>query len=282
MGKRVNLAALAAEDLYQPPASGQPTAIPTVNVDLDYSAVRSAAIQLVATNPLNKRPAGGDEDLLALAETMRTHGLIQPLVVCSAQLYLNSFPEQRTAIGDSPWVVLIGNRRLLAAQLAPLAEVPIIVNDDQIASMYEVMLIENTQRRDLPPVMEAEAMAEALKASAISQRELARRIGKSAMYVTQRLALLGLVPELRLLLEQGELTIEQGREFGELPEAEQRAIAVAGKPYRRPRINGVYTRPAARSIRVSTPAAAAESIRKAFSTEELAELIRLLSEQPRG
>jgi len=120
-------------------------------------------------------------------------------------------------------------------------------------------------------------MAEVLKTASISQRELARRIGKSHPYVAQRLALLKLIPELRSAFERGELTIERAREFGELPVAEQRAIVAAGKPYRRVSGNGVTTRAAVRSIRVSTPAAAADSIRKAFSADELAELIRLLS-----
>jgi ParB family chromosome partitioning protein len=144
--------------------------------------------------------------------------------------------------------------------------------------MYEVMLVENGQRKELPPLLEAEAMMESLHTSSISQRELARRIGKSNGYITQRLALLKLIPELRVALEQGELAIEQAREFGELAAAEQEQIVIAGKPYRRPASNGVTNRTAVRSIRVSSLAIAAESIRKTFSAEELSELIRLLSE----
>src|SRR5262249_11407719 len=124
---------------------------------------------------------------------------------------------------------------------------------------------------------EAEAMTEVLQSASISQRELARRIGKSPMYVTHRLALLKLIPELRALLERGELTVKQARVFGELPEAEQRVIVAAGKPHRRPHENENAGRSSMRSIRVSTPVAAAESIRKTFSTEELAELVQLLS-----
>jgi ParB family transcriptional regulator, chromosome partitioning protein len=276
MGKRVNLADLAVDDLDFPtPAVG---ATPEVVVD---QPTRVVPIGSVAPNPLNKRPPGGDDELADLAETIREHGVIQPLVVCSAERYLAEFPEQREAIGAAQWVVLIGNRRLLAARMAPLAEVAILVNDEQVASMYEVMLVENGQRRDLPPVLEAEAMAEVLRSAAISRRELARRIGKSHMYVTQRLALLKLIPELRALFERGTLTIERARELGELPEAEQRAIVAAGPPYRRTsgtNGHGVVSRSAVKSIRVSTPAAAAESIRKTFSPAELAELIALLSE----
>lgn len=275
MGKRVNLADLAIDDELVVPSArranaGHPdTAVPN----------RVVPIRTVALNPLNKRPPGEpDDEISQMAETIRQHGVIQPLVVCSTEAYLAKFPNQREAVDDARWVVLIGNRRLRAALAAPLDEVPIIINDDQVTSMYEVMLVENGQRRDLPPVLEAEAMKEVLAAGAISQRELARRIGKSHMYITQRLALLKLIPKLRAALENGELTIERARELGELPRSEQQAIAAAGKPYRKLREASKSAEAArTRNIRVSTPAAAAESIRKLFSEAELTELIQLLS-----
>jgi ParB family transcriptional regulator, chromosome partitioning protein len=280
MGKRVNLADLAVDDFdpappTPPAASSAAQAEPIRAQPLSRDHV--APINSVALNPLNKRPPGEDDELAEMAETIRAHGVIQPLVVCSATAYLGEFPDQREAVGDRQWVVLIGNRRLRAARMASLDEVAIVVNDEQVTSMYEVMLIENGQRRELPPLHEAEAMAEVLKDSSISQRELARRIGKSHMYITQRLALLKLIPQLREAFERGDLTIERAREFGELAVSEQHAIVEAGKPYRRPSGNGATTRVAVKSIRVSSPAVAAESIRKTFSAAELAELIQLLS-----
>lgn len=282
MGKRVNLADLAVDDFTpavpaRPPLESVPAAPAPAS-----TGTRDVPIATVALNPLNKRPEGGDEELAELAETIREHGVIQPLVVCSVERYLREFPEQAESVTGADWVVLIGNRRLRASRMAALDTVTIVVNDDRVTSMYEVMLVENGQRRELPPVLEAEAMAEVLNSSAISRRELARRIGKSHMYITQRMALLKLVPELRGALERGELTIERAREFGELPEAEQRAIVAAGAPYRRVREAETVTRSAVKSIRVSTPAAAAESIRKTFNRDELTELVRLLSEQLAG
>lgn len=280
MGKRVNLADLAVDD-FDPAPPAPPAASSAAQAEpiraQPLSRDHVAPINSVALNPLNKRPPGEDDELSEMAETIRAHGVIQPLVVCSATAYLGEFPDQREAVGDRQWVVLIGNRRLRAARMASLDEVAIVVNDEQVTSMYEVMLIENGQRRELPPLHEAEAMAEVLKDSSISQRELARRIGKSHMYITQRLALLKLIPQLREAFERGELTIERAREFGELAVSEQHAIVEAGKPYRRPSGNGATTRVAVKSIRVSSPAVAAESIRKTFSAAELAELIQLLS-----
>ena len=310
MGRRVNLAELATDDLDfttstpaapraepapaatrspgrgsvsavpDPPAGAGDPVGPTASIEVaDDAASRSVPIGDVALNPLNKRPPDGDDELEDLADTIRSLGVIQPLVVCSTLAYLERFPDQADALGEARWVVLIGNRRLRAARLAGQTEVTILVNDEQVTSMYEVMLVENGQRRDLPPWLEAEAMAEVLTAAGISQRALARRIGKSAMYITHRLALLKLVAPLRAALEVGELGLESAREFGELSVAEQEAIVAAGRPYRRRRPGGdVTTRAAVRSIRVSSPAVAAASIRKAFSAAELAEFIRLLTE----
>lgn len=282
MGKRVNLAELAADDFYEPapvkPAQtrvqDRETAASTASPLGDGSP--RVPLAAVCANPLNKRPAGLDEQLREMADTIRAHGVIQPLVVCSAAAYLAAFPQQRQAVGAAAWVTLIGNRRLHAAALAGLDEVPILVNDDQVTSMYEVMLIENGHRRDLPPAMEAEAMTEALQAAGLSQAELARRIGKSAMYVSQRLALLELLPEFRALLDAGELTVEAARTLGALPEEEQRALLQAGPPYRHKSTRPTpATRPV--TIRVSSPAVAAESIRAKFSDADLAELVALLS-----
>jgi ParB family chromosome partitioning protein len=296
MGKRVNLAALAQDDFYEPappPAEQSPApsstleqpspartplraAKPLEDIAEDQQGPRVVPLSTLTTNPLNKRHVGADDELLEMAETIRQHGVIQPLVVCSAEAYLAKFPEQRAAIGESRWVTLIGNRRLGAARLVPLDEVTIVVNDDQVTSMYEVMLVENGQRKDLPPVLEAEAIQEALKATGISQRELARRIGKSHMYVTQRLSLLKLIPEFRDLFERGALTVERARQLGELSADEQTTIYAAGPPYQKQARHG-GSRPGAKVIRVTSPAVAAESIREKFNDAELTQLVQLLS-----
>ncbi|WP_226379236.1 ParB/RepB/Spo0J family partition protein [Pseudonocardia sp. KRD291] len=243
------------------------------------------AVSQVAANPLNRRSDrdSSGEDFDQLVDTIRTHGVLQPIVVCSTAAFLDRYPKERGGLHGARWVSLIGNRRLQAAAAAGLEQVPALVNDDRVASMYEVMLVENSHRRDLGPLHEAVAMQQVLTESGISQRQLASRIGRSQPYITQRMALLGLIPELRDALDEGLLKVEQGREIGGLPETEQRAIAAAGSPYRRksrPTDNGVNTR---RTITASSPAKAAESIRRLFGADELAELVRLLSEDaPEG
>lgn len=279
MGQRVSLAALATESTAAAGA-GQPVA---AGDDAGGGRAR-VPLSTIATNPCNARPPGLDDELVGMAETIREHGVIQPLVVCSAAAFLARYPEHRDSVNGHDWVALIGNRRAAAARLAAVTEVDIVVDDRRIDEMYEVMLVENGQRRALPPWLEAEAMDAALRHGGLSRAELARRIGKSGAYVTQRLALLRLVPELRALLEDGALTIEQGRRLGDLPGDQQRAIAASGPPYRAGGVNAVKppTARRPRTLRIgATPAAAAEAIRAQFPPAELAELLLLLKDDAR-
>ncbi|HEY2223744.1 ParB/RepB/Spo0J family partition protein [Actinomycetospora sp.] len=270
MGRRVDFASLAAD----PVADSEPR--PT-----KPAGVTELPIDKVAANPLNQRTeVDEDQDELdRMADTIREHGLLQPLVVCTVAAFVERYPDQKSAVGDARWVTLIGNRRLPAARAAGLAQVPAVVNDERADSMYEVMLVENSHRRDLAPLREAQAMAQVLERDDISQRELARRIGRTHPYVVQRLTLLGLIPPLRDALDAGTLPIERARQLGSLPVEEQQVIADAGPPYRAAGGNGVTT-PARRRPTIPTgdPAAAAQSIREVYTGEQLTELIRLLSE----
>jgi ParB family chromosome partitioning protein len=221
MGRRVSYAALAADEPTDPTPATWSTA-----------ARRTVPIADLVGNPLNPRKPGDDDALEELAETIRAHGVLQAAVVCSVTAYLENFPDQRGRVEHARWVVLIGNRRLAAALLAGQTELEVIENDELAASMYEAILIENGQRRDLPPVLEAETMARVLEQTGISQRELARRIGRSHVFIGQRLSLLRLIPELRQAFERGQLTIERARELGELDPSLQEDIAAGGPPYR--------------------------------------------------
>jgi ParB family chromosome partitioning protein len=236
---------------------------------------RGVPISTVITNPLNQRPAGEDVDIARLAATMREYGPIQPIVVCSAAAFLARFPEQGAAVGEADWVTLIGNRRLLASRRVALERVDVVVNDERVSSMYKAMLIENGQRRDLPPLHEARAMAEAMAEESLSQRDLARQIGKSDGFVSQRLTLLKLIPPLASALESGDLPLEVARAVGELPMEQQWEIARGGKPYRRPGADRARGR---RARWAANPISAASAIQEKFNPAELAELVRLLTD----
>lgn len=266
---KVNLAALASTDVS----------------DSEPRTARAAGatelpVDRIVANPLNQR-TDDDEDvaeLEAMAETIRTHGVLQPLIVATASAFLASYPDQADSLAGARWVTLIGNRRLVAARQAELSQVPAIVNDGQLGSMYEVMLVENGHRRDLAPLREAAALRHVLDHEpGLSHRELGKRIGRTHTHIRYRLALLSLIPPLRRALEAGSLTVERARELGEMDEADQQAIADAGPPWRGASGNGVSTpRPRRRALPKGDPAAAAVSIRELYSGDELAELIRLL------
>src|SRR5690606_28862943 len=144
-----------------------------------------------------------------------------PVLVCSADLYGQEYPDYAGALNGAYWVAIIGYRRLRAANRAVAKDLSVIISRDP-GQMLELMLLEHVQRRPHPPQHEARAMESAKKSGNLSTRELARRMGKSHMYVQQRLALLGLVPELAQALEDGDLKIELAREFGTLPAEQQR------------------------------------------------------------
>lgn len=272
MARKVNLASLAADDV----ADSTPQ-------ERHRAGATELPIDKVALNPLNQR-SDGDEDPDELAEltaTIREHGVLQPLVVATTAAFLQRYPDQTAALGGSQWVALIGNRRLAAARDAGLQHVPAVVNDERTGSMFEVMLVENSHRRNLAPLREAEAMRRVLDRDEVSQAALARRIGRTPAYVTQRLALLTLIPALRAALENGSLSVKLAREFGSLPDQEQEAIAAAGPPDWTPRVNRVNAprrRAAGRpsNLPVGNPEAAVRTIRELYSGDELAELIRLL------
>jgi ParB family transcriptional regulator, chromosome partitioning protein len=271
MGKRFDLASLAKEAPFQPPAfqngeSGQ---------SVDDSDYRKVPTSTVTTNPLNQRPAGEDEDIEQLTKTLREYGTIQPMLVCSVAAFLARFPDHRAVLAEAEWVALIGNRRLLASRRAQLDYVDVLINNDRVSSMYKAMLIENGQRREMPPLHEAQAMAKAMEEESLSQRDLARQIGKSDGFVSQRLALLKLIPELKTALEAKELPLELARTVGELPVEQQQEIAQAGKPYRLP---GFYAVKPRRRSWSTSPTSAASAIQKKFKPDELAELVQLLTD----
>ncbi|HTE83153.1 MAG TPA: ParB/RepB/Spo0J family partition protein [Dehalococcoidia bacterium] len=278
MGKRFDLTTLAKEESFVPPAFKLNVPAPVepieISADADYRLIPVAAIAL---NPLNERPAEDDEGIEGLAATLRDYGVIQPLLVCSVAAFIQRYPAEAPRLDGAEWVTLIGNRRLRAARRVQVADVPAIINDERVDSMYRAMLIENLQHQAMPPLHEAEAMAKAMKEEGLSQRALAVQIGKTQGFVSQRLALLKLVPELRQAVVHGDLTVELARTFGELAVTEQQVIAARGKPYRRQNTTGSDA--GVRRGWASSPARAAHAIRDKFTDpNELSEVVRLLND----
>jgi len=186
-----------------------------------------AAVPLasLAHNPFNPR-----EELTEVAETaesLKVRGQLQPVAVVRRAAFIAVHPDQEDKLGAAEYVVIDGNRRLAAAAEAGLAELRIDVNDDLAASAADIVesaLIANIHRVDVPPLDQAKAIQQ-LVAVHGSQGQVAKRLGKTAAWVSQRLALLELTPDLQEKVETGELKVEPARRIGRMPKAQQAAAA---------------------------------------------------------
>ncbi|MBQ2839753.1 MAG: ParB/RepB/Spo0J family partition protein [Oscillospiraceae bacterium] len=135
-----------------------------------------------------------DDSLEELAESIRTHGILQPLAL--------------RATPDGRYQIIAGERRFRAAKRAGLTEVPAVIVDADDRTVAELALIENLQREDLNPVEEAEGFKALLDEFSLTQEEAAARLGKSRSTFTNALRLLSLSSEALALLREGR--IERG------------------------------------------------------------------------
>ncbi|WP_431998566.1 ParB/RepB/Spo0J family partition protein [Streptomyces fungicidicus] len=214
-------------------------------------------LSLLAHNPLNPR-----DELTEIEETaasLKEKGQLQPVAVVRRTAFLTAHPGREEEIGTAEYVVIDGNRRLAAASVAGLAELRIDVNDDLAASaedMLESALIANVHRVDVPPLDQAKAIQELLSKHG-SQEKVAKRLGKSGAWVSQRLALLGLSEDLQEKVESGELTVKDGRRIGRLPADQQQTEAAAAlnrvKAPRKPRSKEAIAPPAESAAASSIP-----------------------------
>ena len=159
---------------------------------LEQSAYKLLPIYKVEPNPNQPRQDFDEEELEALAESIRVHGVIQPLTV------------RETANGY--YQIIAGERRWRASRLAELTEIPVVVIEADDKKAMELALIENLQRQDLNPVEEALGYQTLMEEYGLTQEQAAARVGKSRPAVANALRLLGLCPDVLELLRRGELT----------------------------------------------------------------------------
>jgi ParB family transcriptional regulator, chromosome partitioning protein len=193
---------------------------------------RTARLTDLAHNPFNPRTNLGD--LQETADSLLERGQIQPVTVVTRQAFLTAHPGQDDHLGTARYVVIDGNRRLGAARLAGLDDLRIDVNDTLAASAADIIesaLVANIHREALTPLEEAEALATLVKVHG-SQRQVARRVGKTHVWVSQRLALRDLTPELKDALRVGDINVEDARQVARLPQDQQAAAAAARKEHR--------------------------------------------------
>ncbi|CCK32912.1 putative plasmid partitioning protein B (plasmid) [Streptomyces davaonensis JCM 4913] len=192
----------------------------------------------IVGNPDNPRPeedySDDDPEFRELKASMKEIGQLQPLAVVSRAVFEQAKPEAvaqasaktRKLLQGAEWVVVTGNRRLAAARQLGWTRIDIRVQDqlgDEDGRIDEAVMIENIHRKNLAPIKEAEYLAGMVKRHG-SQEKVAERIGKSQMFVSQRLALLNLAPDLREEVDAGTLKIKEARQVARTSDhTEQRA-----------------------------------------------------------
>lgn len=163
---------------------------------------------------LDMRP----ESLQELADSIRAQGVVQPIIVR---------PIVGQPVGEPDrYEIIAGERRWRAARAAGLAEIPVVVTDVDEGASFEISLIENLQRADLDPIEEAEALHKLVESSGLSHEDVASRIGRDRVTVTNSIRLLKLPPEVRALLAGGELSTGHGRALLGL-DSEQQQLKLA-------------------------------------------------------
>lgn len=212
--KRRSFASIATD-------SGPPAPAPTITNR--HSRAAGLPIDQVAPNPLNPRTDLGD--LTELVESLRANGQLQPCTVVSRSRYLTHYPEHVELIGAAQYVAVTGARRHAAAKLAGLDVLDVIVKDT-VASSRESLaaaaIAENIERKDFTVLEEATAV-QALVDLTGSGKAAAERLGRTSGWVSQRLALLKLHPDLQAELREGRLPVREARSIATKPPDEQLA-----------------------------------------------------------
>jgi ParB family chromosome partitioning protein len=163
------------------------------------AAAHRVPIEFLAPSPLQPRRTFADDELEALADSIRGRGVMQPLLV--------------RAVPDDPqrYEIIAGERRWRAAQRAGLHELPVVVYALSDREALEVALLENVQRQDLSPIEEAEGYRRLVVEFGHTQAELAETIGKSRSHIANLLRLLGLPDPVRAMLDAGTLSAGHAR-----------------------------------------------------------------------
>jgi len=175
---------------------------------LSSQGPRTLPITALIPTPFQPRKTFAVEDMTALVNSIRMHGILQPLIVRAA-------PGQ-----DSKYEIIAGERRWRAAQQAQLHEVPVIIKSLDDRQTLEIALIENIQRADLTPIEEAEGYQRLMTEFGHTQEELSNIVGKSRSHMSNIMRLLQLPERVRDMVARGDLPAGAARILVGLDKAE--------------------------------------------------------------
>jgi len=163
----------------------------------DAEELRQVPVDLITANPRQPRRQFDEQTLIALADSIRSRGVIQPVLV--------------RPVAGGRYELVAGERRWRAAQLAELETIPAVVRERDDAQSLELAVIENMAREDLNPVEEARALAGLVEELGLTREEVGLRVGRSRVAVSNLIRLLDLPDEALDLLERRELSEGHGR-----------------------------------------------------------------------
>jgi len=166
------------------------------------TAVVEMPVEKVSANPHQPRQVLDQESLAELAASIRTHGVLQPLVVTKV---------------DDGYQIIAGERRWRAAQLAEMETVPVLIKESTPQQMLEMALVENIQRADLNPLEEANAYRQLMDEFGLTQGKVAEQVGKSRTSVANTVRLLKLPDEAKQALLAGHISEGHARALLALP-----------------------------------------------------------------
>lgn len=184
-------------------APSQPTGVE------DMDNARTIAVDLLESNPYQPRKTFDEAALAELANDIKVHGVLQPLLV------------RPHPMGKGRYQIAAGERRWRAAKQAGMTDVPCIERDMDDGAMERLALVENVQRTDLDPVDEAHAYKRLMERLELSQRELAETIHKDQSYIVLRLRLIE-HPRIEAVVRAGKMSPTVGQEVARVADSEQR------------------------------------------------------------
>lgn len=170
----------------------------------DFKRVTMVAVEQIEPNAHQPRRNFDETKLKELAESVKEHGVVQPIVV--------------RPLGSGRFGLVAGERRLRACRLLGMESIPAVIKDFSDSQITEVALIENIQREDLSPIEEAGAFRTLIEEYGFTQEQLARRLGKSRPYIANVLRLLHLPKEVQEQVGYGQITAGHARSLLSLEE----------------------------------------------------------------
>ena len=235
--------------------------IPTEIAGAASEGAQQIPISQILPNPSQPRGEMDDEKLNELAASIREHGVLQPLI-------LTKEPDQEF------YVLIAGERRLRASKLAGLESVPAIIRQANDQERLELALIENIQRENLTPLESAEAYQLLNDQFGLSHDQIAERVGKSRVAVTNTIRLLKLPDAVRKALKDGEISEGHGRALLSL--ASDKAQLAVLQTILAHGLNVRQTEELVRKYGGEKPAAPAPKAEKDAGVKEIENRLRLL------